>query len=264
MREAIVFALEGLGAAGFLYFAISGHLAGMVGSLACMAIAVVLLLSHLGKPMLAWRAILNVRRSWISRGTASIALFIFFGGLYVCGQAVPALSVIQSANIFLLACAGVTATFILFYPGLAMRSSAGIAFWASPMLPVLSFFQGHLTGRLVSGAVTNEPVAWTIDNDFNSTCLALIILIAGSMYSLMRTMKRRGGASRVSSDWLIKEERLLFWGLAVGLGLVLPMGLIVVSPSSTTLLVSVVLARIVGDVAFRYAVLKVGAFESVA
>ncbi len=236
----------------------------MVGALVCMASAVVLLLSHLGKPMLAWRAIVNIRHSWISRGTVAIGFFILFGGLYVSGHVIPTLAFIKGANTVLISGAGITGIFVLFYPGLAMKASAGVAFWATPLLPFLSFLHGSLTGTMLVGVVTGEPITRTIENDFTSTCIALIILITAATYLYVRIMRGRDGASKVSADWLIKEERLVFWILAVGLGLVLPIALFLISSSSTALVAIVVVARIVGDIAFRYALLKVGAFESVA
>ncbi len=148
IREAIVFALEGLGVGAFLLFAATDHVTGMIGALICMIGAVILLLSHLGKPMLAWRAIINVHRSWISRGTLAIGLFTALGCLYVGGLTIPALSFIDNLNDILILGAVVTGLFILFYPGLAMRASAGIAFWSSPLLPLLSFLHGSLTGLM--------------------------------------------------------------------------------------------------------------------
>ena len=236
----------------------------MVGALAGMVGAVILLLSHLGKPLLAWRAIVNVRRSWISRGTVAIGVFTGLGCVYMAGQTIPGLEFVRNMNAVLLTGTIVTGVFILFYPGLAMQASAGIAFWSHPLLPVLSFLQGSLTGTVLVGVATGEPLTWTIENDFTTTCMALIILIALATYVYVRIMRKRGGASKLSADWLVKEERFIFWILAVGLGLVLPGAVFVSNPANAILLVIVVLVRIAGDVAFRYAVLKVGAFESVA
>ena len=264
LREAFVFALEGIGAVGFLGFAAAGHVTGMIGALLCMIGAVVLLLSHLGKPMLAWRAIINIRYSWISRGTVAIGLFTGLGCVYVGGLTIPSLEFIGNLNVVLVAGTIITGVFVLFYPGLAMRASAGIAFWSTPLLPLLSFLHGSLTGALLVVVATGEPITRTVENDFTTTCVSLITLIAFATYMHIRFMRRRGGASKLSADWLITEERLIFWVLAMGMGLALPLALLMSNPTNAYLLVGVVLARIIGDIAFRYTVLKVGAYESVA
>ena len=76
---------------------------------------------------------------------------------------------------------------------------------------------------------------------------------------------QKDGAAALSMKTLIRHEPVLFWFIAVGLGIVAPLiivGFNIAGPGSIALAV-VAVGRIIGDIAFRYAILKVGAFESV-
>ena len=265
IREAIVFTLEGVGVSAFLGFAAIGHIAGMICALGAVAAAVLLLLSHLGKPMLAWRAIMNIRRSWISRGTVMIGLFVFLGALYTGGLIFPDFALMPSMNTGLLMILTLAGVFILLYPGFAMAASAGIAFWTSSILPVLSLLQGLLSGGLLVIVLIGEQLNADLWAILSQMCILILVLTALTTVIYIAVMRRRGGAARLSAVYLISKDRILFWTIAVGFGFALPFLALVLpmnGPPSLAL-VFIALGRIVGDGAMRYAFLKTGAYESV-
>jgi len=224
-----------------------------------------LLLSHLGRPMAAWRAIVNIRHSWISRGTAAIGLFVVLGTLYLGSLSIPILGFAQAASAPLLFFLVVSGVFILFYPGLAMSASAGIAFWTNIHHVNLSFLNGFISGMFVYFAVAPDIQALEIVTLHYTIGLLAILLAVISLLILIFQSIHRGGASALSARTLLKNERFLFWFLSIGMGILLP--LVVVASGILELgsnaLIGVACGRIIGDVAFRHAILKVGAFESV-
>ncbi len=139
--EATVFALECAGAPLVALAIHSGAgLAALATGLAMVSVAIVLLLLHLGHPLRAWRAILNVRHSWISRGTVALGSVVVLGTFYLALSAsAGATGSLASTLGILLACLGL---FVGAYPGLVLSSSPAIAFWNSGLLPVLSLLQG--------------------------------------------------------------------------------------------------------------------------
>ncbi|MFL2769647.1 MAG: hypothetical protein ACJZ9F_01425 [Rhodospirillaceae bacterium] len=265
LREAIVFSLEGIGSSTFFWFALSGDVIGMMFSILAMLVAVLLLLSHLGRPIAAWRAIANIRRSWISRGTAAIGLFVVLAALYLSSLSIPILGFAQAASAPLLFFLIVSGVFILFYPGLAMSASAGIAFWKNANHVSLSFLNGFISGMFIYFAVATEIKAFEIITLLYTIGLLAILGTVISFLIFIFQSIHRGGASALSARTLLKNERFLFWFLSIGLGILLPLVVVVfgIPKLGSNTLIGVACGRIIGDVAFRYAILKVGAFESV-
>jgi len=263
VREAAVFFLEGLSVTLFMAFAFLEYVPGMVASIALLIVAVLLLLSHLGHPMRAWMAIRNFRRSWVSRGTVVIGGFIGLGAVYVGVPAILQIDMGESLTVAIRSLLSVAAVFILVYPGFVMSASPAIPFWSSGLLPVLSLINGLASGLMV---------VLLIDTKLGSIDLALLeqsILITLGMVTLFFfvTMNNAGAAARLSVTYLMTREPVLFWLLAVGAGLALPIAAIALTVTFDVapvgLLWIAVAARLVGDVAARYAFLKGGIYEEV-
>ncbi|MBT5240035.1 MAG: polysulfide reductase NrfD [Rhodospirillaceae bacterium] len=263
LREAAVFTLEGVGVSAFLGFALTGQIVGMACALAAVIVAVFLLLSHLGKPMVAWRAIVNVRRSWISRGTVAIGLFCVLGALYIAGSTTPVLVPVEGIQTPLLYMVALVGLFILLYPGLAMAASAGVAFWTTPLLPILSLLQGVASGFFVVLATVDSEAMASLTSQLPQIGFGLIAALAIFMIVYAVVMLRRGGAAALSSTYLVRKNPLAFWALSVGLGLALPCIVLLADIQWGLIVTIAAIGRLVGDVAFRYTILKVGSFESV-
>lgn len=270
-REAAVFALEGLSVTIFIAFMFLHIVPGMVAGIVLLIMAVLLLLSHLGHPLRAWMAIRNFRRSWVSRGTVCIGGFIGLGTLYVGAPLVLDLNLgggLTNAIWLVLILAGI---FILLYPGFAMAASPAIPFWSSGLLPVLSLANGLASGGMVVlltyVAMTGQidpsigpvKVAW-----LQQSCLFVLALIT---FVYMLTMRNAGTAANLSATYLLTQEPVLFWILAVGAGILLPIVTIAVVLTAELAPVGLlwvgVVARLVGDVCGRYAFLKAGIYDAV-
>jgi len=269
-REAVVFFLEGLGVSIFVAFMLLNDVLAMLAGIALVIAAVLLLLSHLGHPFRAWMAIRNVRRSWVSRGTVVISGFIGLGVAYIGFPLIFGFAIggwWDASTRLVLALA---AFFILLYPGFALASSPAIPFWSSGLLPIVSMLNGIASGGLVLLAYlagteqARLTIAWV---DLVWFQQAVLFLIAVITLVYMVTMSHAGAAASLSTAYLMTQEPMLFWVLAIGAGLLLPIVAIAmtltfnVAPAS--LLWAAVVTRLVGDVSMRYAFLKAGIYDAV-
>jgi formate-dependent nitrite reductase membrane component NrfD len=271
IREASVFFLEGLSVTLFMAFAFLNVVPGMVLSIALLIAAVLLLLSHLGHPMRAWLAILNFRRSWVSRGTVVIGTFIGLGTVYVGMPAVLHIEMGESMTLAIGLSLIVAGIFILLYPGFVMSASPAIPFWSSGLMPVLSLINGLASGGMVVLLLYVTAIL-QVDTTVGSIDLvtlqqSVLIVLAMTTFTYMVTMRNAGVAASLSVTYLMTQEPLLFWVLAVGGGLLLPIAAIVLTltfdVAPVGLLWVAVATRLVGDVAGRYAFLKGGIYEAV-
>jgi formate-dependent nitrite reductase membrane component NrfD len=271
IREASVFFLEGLSVTLFMAFAFLNVVPGMVLSIALLIAAVLLLLSHLGHPMRAWLAILNFRHSWVSRGTVVIGTFIGLGTVYVGMPAVLHIEMGESMTLAIGLSLIVAGIFILLYPGFVMSASPAIPFWSSGLMPVLSLINGLASGGMVVLLLYVTAIL-QVDTTVGSIDLvtlqqSVLIVLAMTTFTYMVTMSNAGVAASLSATYLMTQEPLLFWVLAVGGGLLLPIAAIVLTltfdVAPVGLLWVAVATRLVGDVAGRYAFLKGGIYEAV-
>ena len=266
--EAIIFTLECAGAALFACATLAGEqVAGMVTGVAMVALAIALLLAHLGHPGRAWMAIRNVRTSWISRGTFVLGGFVGLGLLYLVLRHAAGMD--EAAGLarvvrwtLLVACA-----FILVYPGLILSASPAIPFWNSGLLPVLSAANGAASGAAMLLAIG----AWSAPSSAMPSVvpLALFWLLAAlavliSLY--VSSMSRRGAAAAESATYLLHGQTTLFVFGACVVGLALPMFFalwMLKAGAAAEIAVLTAVLRLVGDLAVRQAFLKVGMFSPV-
>lgn len=265
-NEALIFTLEGAGgslvAASLLA---DGPRAAVLLGTGMVAVAILLLLMHLGHPLRAWRAILNVRGSWISRGTFVLGSFVALGVLRAIAEQWGLLD--QSAAImalirWMLVAGGV---FIALYPGLVLSASSAIPFWNSGLLPVLSLAQGMTTGVLLLLAFAGTGLA--VDGPrLASAAMWLLVAQTIVLCLYVASMLRRGGAGAESSAYLLRGHPLLFVAASCGLGVALPLALlaaVALGHGGAAALAAAALARLAGDLALRRAFLKVGMFDPV-
>ncbi len=303
--ESVVFALESLGAALFALslLADDGGRAsawGMVAGATLVAAAVALLFAHLGHPSRAWKAVRNLRTSWVSRGTLVLGGFVGLSALYLAGLTTGMLAENSAwagmlRLVLLAAC-----VFIPLYPGLVLSSSPAIPFWNSGLLPVLSLAAG--VGSAVLGLLALRllmPGIVVADGSLSPAMAAVMaasegtarLALAGAgfgwllVYSVLlalylAAMHRRGGAARESVRHLLRDRRMLFIGGGCIAGIAVPLVLLMLlaatsitvthgieglgtDPAGMLLATLAALSRIGGDLALRHAFMRVGMFDPV-
>lgn len=208
-------------------------LAGMAVGLALALVSLAFLFSHLG-PGARWRFLYVFRKprtSWIARGAAIVTALVLLRILILL-PSVPGFDGLPwdeqtGAGAALRITTLVFAFAFMAYSGLVLSSWNSIAFWNTPLLPVLYIGHSFLAGlaalplviisfgggaKLAEMASIMEPALLGL---LAANALLLLIYVWG--------MATATAAARESVRRLLSGEcRLSFWGGVVGVGLVLP------------------------------------------
>jgi len=266
---ALSFVIEGIGAATFLWGLVLNHLPGMAVGFAFIVLGSLALMLDLGRPMRAWRILWRTKSSWISRGSIFIGgagffafLTIVFPFLFPDYRGTASITIIEVLAV-------IFSLLTILYSGFLVSSMTPIPFWNTPLVPVLFLFHAATSGLsfmlfllpLSGGGL--ELVRRMLEVEGGLLLTTLIFSIAYVM-----VMSGSTNAARESVRLLSREHRLLFWGNAVVMGLLIPLIITVYlyfSPGgemiAVTALFIMALLRLIGDFSFRYAILRVGAFE---
>ncbi len=272
---AAAFFLGELGAGVFFVSALYNYYAGaLIGFLIATVGKGIPHLIYLGRPERFLRAFLRPRKSWISRGFISMAVFGIFGVLYLSPFLIGLINtgtyIIPGDSgaiwlffkiIALLAC------FILItYDGLLMSTVRAIPFWNTPLLPILTLSYSFLGGTtliylfyqysLGNFSVLNIEFIHTLEMFlivFN--LILLIIYIYAMSHSTI--------AARESVNLLTKGKyRWPFVGLILIVGLVIVFGLSLYLRESglASLIYIIVAAELIGDFTLVFILLRAGVF----
>ena len=221
----------------------------------------VVLISELGHPLRAWRAIFRPQSSWISRGVLCIALFVFTAVLSLA-PAFPALSWIPGTGNEQVAemsgwVASLCALFITLYPGFVLGASRSIPFWDTPLLPLVFITQALLGASGVLLLVSASGSLAGLLPKLQSLAAILIAVNFATILVYLSTIGR-SGASAAESVSLLKQGGLgwTFGAGAVLVGMILPLLLVALS-SSAFLAGACILS---GGLLFRYCFLKAGVY----
>ena len=198
-----------------------------------------ILLADLGKPFRFFRALVNVRTSWISRGAVADFVFLILATLLILpnlkiGAAAPFAGLPWESE----ATSGLGKVFevvsilaaflVMFYAGAVLSDPKSIPYWNSPLVPaqflissvamsvgVLSFFF-----LAVGKAISTEIVVLEI------------VFVALLLVSILWHLKTRkdNPAKKESLSWLLKGKyKGLFLGVVITLGTVVPLVLCLIS-----------------------------------
>jgi Fe-S-cluster-containing dehydrogenase component/DMSO reductase anchor subunit len=122
----------------------AGESSGRLTAAVLAAVALVVSLLHLGRPLYAWKALRNLRRSWLSR---EVALFGAYGGLAALAVGVPVAAPVAA----LVGVAGVYASGRLYMV-------PGRPAWCT----TLTLVRFGATAFAIGGLVTGHPIAGVV------------------------------------------------------------------------------------------------------
>jgi len=264
LREAITFMLECMSVVVFICCYYLQNLFGMILSIITLLTAIILLMSHLGRPLYAWMAIKNYRKSWISRGTLAIGFFTSLAMFIIFDILIPITFIKYEFRDVIYLIIVLTGFFITFYPGIAMSASAGIPFWRTKLLPLSSSLNGIITGLTIVIALNINNFEAEMLKNIKDTCLLMILGLSINLMFYFLSMENIKGAARLSSKYLRKNLYILFWLNGILLGIVIPFIILLIDSNqlSSQLMIILVICRIIGDVSLRYGILKAGIYES--
>lgn len=201
---------------------------------------------------------LKPRKSWISRGTWIITIYLFsvFGYLFMAWEAFGWIALVFSLLVTL-------------YPGFLLSETKGIPFWRNPVLPVLFLFSG------LSAALAFIPLMAAFLPHAGEMAIGLslkklswlFVFILGAQLAIEGSflcMDAERGSALAASLRVFK--RPLFVALTIVLGIVVPLLfhiLVVaredgVSPTGGGALVGALM--IAGSMALRFSVVRAGVY----
>ena len=223
-----------------------------------------LLISELGRPANALRAMKNLKTSWMARGV------VFNTGLI--GSALLLLAA-DGAGLkvfipFLAFLAASFAVLVAVYPGLLLFTSKDVWLWRSPLLPALLFCSAGMSGVAVL-ALADIDYCFEVGMalyDLSVVGMILLALLFAIFWGARFLAKDSGNKQQFRR--LMSGKLMAFFLLgAIGTGLVLPLACIGLAAMMVELaeLLRVVaaLSYLVGAFALRYCVLKSASHEPV-
>ena len=242
---------------------------GLVLSAPLVFVGMIFLILDLGKARNAMFAYKRVGSSWISRGTWIISIFMVLSALQIATRVWPfqLLSVEGSFNLSLEIITSAFAVGTMLYTGLLLGASKPIAFWSTPILPLLFLVSASSTGLmavLLGGTVDGVGASYLLPLRQADEVLILLELLVIALF-LQGT--HRVEESRYSSSMFINGILARrFWGVVVGCGLVIPLVadllLVSVTSLSGTLVASVggvcMLLGLAGGLLLRELILSAG------
>ena len=262
-----------LGAGLFIVSMFYGVVPGMIAGLVSTGILKAYFhLAHMGVPMNSWRAIMRPDRAWISRGMIAIAVFVVFGVAHVLLQVGGIfnldLSTIGGAlqqaikTIAVLAALGV-----LLYHGFLISHSSAISLWNTGLMPIVSIVYALLGGAALTSVLGWNALAAELPGTMvplSALTLILLVVIAVVLFSLMYVGLNGSPGARVSINLLLKGPFAKFFvPLVVGVGLALPLLLLLWGPATYVTSVAIAVAVLVGYYTFRVYIFKAGVYDPI-
>jgi sulfite dehydrogenase (quinone) subunit SoeC len=230
----------------------------IIGWLICAVLGGGLHLAYLGRPFRWWRMLLSSgwKTSWISRGLYFVMFFLLFGIIYFIQ--------LPSTGITLLVITNVFAFLAVVYGGIALSYINGIPLWNSGLLPVLFGLAGLWGG---AGITALTMLAMDIPADVNIETFAWVCLFSYALLVILYLMSAsyRGAGGKLSVRELVAGKLApIFWIIAAGIGMAVPMAVILyalfmgAASVPVTLLVGIIVFELVGDLSLRYCILRSG------
>ena len=257
------FFFGGVGGGLFLVSLLTGHLVGMIAAFIILVVGKnTAHLLFLGRPERFLAAARRPDRSWIARGIWAMGVFMVSGILSILLQARLIHLSGPQANL-ILALAAASALFIASYDGFLMRSSVGVAFWRTLLLPLLLFMYASLGGVTMSLTIRElcgqipPPALEPLER---ALLVANFFLLAIYLYRMSHSVP----AARASlHEWLRGTYSRVFWGLVllVGLWSTLLLSVAHSAVESSVLVALIACCELIGDFSMMMLLLKSGLFS---
>jgi formate-dependent nitrite reductase membrane component NrfD len=226
--------------------------------------------AHMGVPAKSWRAILRPDRAWVSRGLITIIFFTTFGVLHLLTEFNGVFGLVPGDGTLatvIRTIAGASALGVMAYHGLAMSDSTAISLWSNRLMPFAS-----IAYALIAGAALTAVLGWgasasgVAENLPSLTTLSLYLLIANIVIVAGLLFGALNGApgARVSAGLLLKGPfSNRFVPLVLGVGLALPLLLLLFAPEAYWAALLEAAAIIVGYYFFRVFVFRAGVYDPI-
>lgn len=221
---------------------------------------------HLGQPMRAWRAIVKLDRSWVSRGLLAIILFTGFGILHILDLAGLTFGLLPEALALpVTVVAGAAAMVIMVYQGLAMSHSSAITLWSSGLMPVISFTYAIICGISVMIVLASDSVLAGRPSALASLQMIELGLVFYALVMLASLLHAASYGSKggQQSVMLLLRGPYAKWfiSLVIVVGLILPAAMIALSAGGPQMALLVAGLLLIGYYSFRILIFKAAVFD---
>ena len=262
-KIALAFFFGDVGAGTFFVSAFFDYMPGLIfGWLLTTFFKPAALLMHLGRPERFWRAIMNLKSAWISRGVLGAILFTGFGFIHMVNLKWSFLNPGLSSIVFFLAMAG--CFIVMIYLGYVLSHSPAITLWSSGLMPLISLVYGIMGGVTmtllfgVNSFLADNPEALRF---LKLAELSLIIVTFIMLASMLHgaAYKSRAGMATVL-QLIMGEHAKWFWGYVILIGII-GAGLLALTGSvSIFILLLVAIMELIGDIGLKMVLFKSGLY----
>ena len=219
-------------------------------------------LMFLGKPWRCWRILSRPQSSWLARGFILVVSFVGFGAIQII------VSILFPGTIWEIVfkiLSGVMAFGVATYTGFVLNNVKSVPFWNSSLLPILFFVCGISGGfgliMLLAKHTNNIDISMV---ESGSRWLLLIYILLVAMYITIALLKGSTGKQSVF-ELMRGNSSSFFWIGVIIIGVIIPLsaafsGYFHYELSILFLLMGVI-CEIIGGMALRYCILRVGIYQ---
>ena len=238
--------------------------AALTGWLICAVLGGGTHLLYLGHPTRFWRMLISSgwKKSWISRGLFFVSAFLLLGAIHI------GLLFMNTDTMPLMIAADIFAFLTIIYGGFAMNYVNGIPLWNTALLPILYVVSGLWGGAEVTLAMSlamgTDTIGPSVEEWIRILLMGFILIMAVYLVSVRYGSK--AGEVSIKEIAFGKWARL-FWIVVVLLGIAMPAAVVITSFSvgleatPVPLIYIAVLCGLLGDLATRYLILRVGFYH---
>ena len=195
---------------------------------------------------------MNFKSSWISRGFILIGINTVLGAVHLALNRWGNADVASNMGIVM----GVFLVLVILYGGFVISSIKSIPTWNSPLIPVLFMVLGLLGGAELALALNMESVlteSWI--RVLMPMYVLLLVIYMVTVYQYTSTGKH------VFKTIISSSLAPIFYVGVLGLGVLLPLGVVIAgvySEVSTVILAIAIAGGIIGDLSIRYCIFRCG------
>lgn len=216
------------------------------------------LLMHLGRPERFWRAVINLKSAWISRGVLGAILFTGFGFFHMINLKWAIFPPALGGLVYFLAMAG--CFIVMIYLGYLLSHSPAISLWSSGLMPLISLVYGLMGGvtmTLLFGVNSFLAENAAALHFLKTAELCLILITFVMLLSMLHGVayQSRSGMAAVM-QLLLGEYARWFLGYVVLIGII-GAGLLAFTGSiSIFVLLLVAIMELIGDIGLKIVLFK--------
>lgn len=219
-------------------------------------------LAFLGKPWRFWRIMTKPQSSWLARGFIFVVSFVGLAAIQILLSIwLPG----TTLEFILKILAGAMAFGVAIYTGFVLNNVKSIPFWNSPLLPLLFIMCSILGGFGL--IIVIALFGGNVDIAAAETLSRWLLLINSLLIAIYLWNSSQSGATGKQSvlEQMRGNAAPVFWIGVVILGIIIPIAIAFslhfINKASTALLLVGVLCEIIGGLALRYCILKVGIYQ---